>query len=49
MTRPLTRRTEAAAEITEARDWYERRRPGLGDDFVAALALILARRQPSVI
>jgi plasmid stabilization system protein ParE len=41
MTRPLTIRPEAAAEITEARDWYERRRPGLGDDFVAALAKLL--------
>jgi plasmid stabilization system protein ParE len=30
-------RPEAEAELAEAFDWYERRVPGLGTDFVAAV------------
>ena len=37
MTRPLLLRPEATAEIEEAREWYEQRRPGLGDEFMAAV------------
>jgi hypothetical protein len=34
---------EAEAEIAEAREWYDERRPGLGNDFVLAIGIALAR------
>ena len=34
-------RTEAASDVTSAREWYDTQRPGLGDDFVAALEHII--------
>ena len=37
MKRRLIIRPEAEAELAEAFDWYERRVPGLGADFLAAL------------
>jgi hypothetical protein len=30
-------RPEASKDMAEAREWYERQRPGLGEDFVQAL------------
>lgn len=30
-------RTEAASDVSLARDWYDAQSPGLGDDFVASL------------
>jgi len=37
MIRPLLLRPEATVEIQEARGWYEQRRQGLGDEFMAAV------------
>jgi len=37
MKRRLIIRPEAEAELAEAFDWYERRVPGLGVDFLAAV------------
>jgi plasmid stabilization system protein ParE len=37
MRRRLIIRPEAEAELAEAFDWYERRVPGLGADFLAAV------------
>lgn len=34
-------RTEAAADVLLARDWYDARRPGLGDSFVDSLEHIV--------
>ncbi len=34
-------RLEAASDVTAARDWYNERRAGLGDDLVAALENVL--------
>jgi hypothetical protein len=34
---PILVRPAAAADIDQAFLWYERRRPGLGDEFLAAL------------
>jgi plasmid stabilization system protein ParE len=36
-------RPDAHAEISEARDWYEARRPGLGADFVGEVDAALAK------
>jgi plasmid stabilization system protein ParE len=36
MTFPVVVRPEAHRDIVAARDWYDRQRPGLGDEFVAA-------------
>jgi toxin ParE1/3/4 len=36
---PIVVRPAAAADIDEAFLWYERRRPGLGDEFLAALQI----------
>jgi plasmid stabilization system protein ParE len=38
-----TIRPKAKADLTEAHDWYEERRPGLGDEFLADLAEALLR------
>lgn len=34
MTLPLIIRPEAEEDLTESYNWYERQRPGLGDDFL---------------
>lgn len=34
MARPLSIRPEAEAEITEAYDWYDERKPGIGAEFL---------------
>ncbi len=34
-------RTEAASDVMSAREWYDAQRPGLGDDFVAALEHVI--------
>lgn len=34
-------RTEAVADVTLAREWYEAKRPGLGDAFVDSLAEVI--------
>ena len=34
-------RTEAASDVMTAREWYDAQRPGLGDDFVAALEHVI--------
>jgi plasmid stabilization system protein ParE len=36
-------REEAERDIEEARDWYEHKRPGLGDDFLNAVAAGMRR------
>jgi plasmid stabilization system protein ParE len=48
MTAPLSIRSEAEVEIQEAYDWYEAQRPGLGDEFLAAVrqALAAVERSP---
>jgi plasmid stabilization system protein ParE len=35
-------RPRAEGDIRRARDWYERQRPGLGDEFLACVAAALA-------
>ncbi|CAA9431974.1 MAG: hypothetical protein AVDCRST_MAG64-3559 [uncultured Phycisphaerae bacterium] len=37
MSRPLVVRPEAESDSAEARDWYERQRPGLGGEFLTAV------------
>ena len=37
MTLPIVVRPEAQADLLESRDWYQRRRPGLGDEFAAVV------------
>lgn len=34
---PIITRPKAAAEIEAAYNWYERQRPGLGEEFLVAL------------
>jgi plasmid stabilization system protein ParE len=48
MTAPLSIRSEAEVEIQEAYGWYEAQRPGLGDEFLAAVrqALAAVERSP---
>jgi plasmid stabilization system protein ParE len=48
MIAPLSIRSEAEVEIQEAYDWYEAQRPGLGDEFLAAVrqALAAVERSP---
>ena len=43
MTYPVVIRPAAAADIESARDWYNRARPGLGDEFLTALDDTLRR------
>jgi plasmid stabilization system protein ParE len=43
MSLPVVLRPEARAEFDEAFDWYERRRPGLGVDFVAQIQDVFDR------
>jgi hypothetical protein len=41
---------EAAADIAEAYDWYEARRPGLGEDFMTSVdaSMEAIRRTPAM-
>ena len=41
MKRVLFLRPEAERDLAAARDWYDRQRAGLGDEFVDAIALAL--------
>lgn len=41
MTPPLTLRAAADGEIAEARLWYEEKRAGLGQEFLAAVRTTL--------
>lgn len=43
MSRRLFVRPLAARDLREAQDWYDEQRPGLGDEFRAAIDLQLAR------
>jgi plasmid stabilization system protein ParE len=36
-------RPAASKDLADARDWYEKRRPGLGDEFLASVADALVR------
>ena len=40
-------RPNAEADVREARDWYQRRRPGLGDEFLLAVADAMIRLEES--
>lgn len=42
MTAPLSLRPEAMDEIREAFQWYERQRPGLGDEFLEEVSETLS-------
>ncbi len=37
----LVVRPRAEADLREARDWYDRRRPGLGNEFLAEIGTII--------
>ncbi len=43
-------RPEAERDLLAARDWYDRRRPGLGDEFLdeVTLALLQLERNPEL-
>ncbi len=41
MNRVLFLRPEAECDLVAARDWYDQKRSGLGDDFLDAVALAL--------
>lgn len=43
MTPPVILRPEAEEDLASARDWYDCQRDGLGDDFVAEVAVVLDR------
>lgn len=43
MTRPVVLRLEAEVEFSDASEWYERQRPGLGADFIACVEETLER------
>ena len=51
MTLPLIIRPEAEEELSESYDWYERQRPGLGDDFLLRVeaALDSIRYDPEIL
>jgi plasmid stabilization system protein ParE len=38
VTRSVTVRPDAAADLADAKAWYDDQRPGLGDEFLAAIA-----------
>ena len=44
---PLIVRPEAEVDILAGRDWYDRRRDGLGDEFVQSLSDLLRHIQES--
>ena len=48
MTLPVVFRRAAAEEFLEARDWYEAKREGLGQDFAVVLAVFHCARDPSI-
>ena len=50
MTLPVVLRSETELDAVEARDWYDRKRAGLGDEFTADLRklLELVRSGPSL-
>lgn len=37
MTLPVTFHCAARTEFIDASDWYQNKRPGLGDDFIAEI------------
>jgi toxin ParE1/3/4 len=41
VSKPLRLEEEADAEVEEATRWYEQRRPGLGQDFLASIDAVL--------
>jgi plasmid stabilization system protein ParE len=43
MNLPVVLRPEAELDLISARDWYDRRRPGLGDEFTDQFAEFLDR------
>jgi toxin ParE1/3/4 len=43
MTHRVSLRVAARADLQEAYDWYDERCPGLGDEFLAAIAETLLR------
>ena len=43
MSLPLVFHPEVQAEVDDAYRWYEQQRPGLGDDFLAALEVVYRR------
>jgi plasmid stabilization system protein ParE len=43
MRRPVVLRSEADLEFSDASEWYERQRPGLGADFIACVEETLDR------
>jgi plasmid stabilization system protein ParE len=43
VSRRIIVRPLAKADLWEAQDWYDRQRPGLGDDFRAAIDSLLQR------
>ena len=43
MSLPILIRPLAQDDIVCARDWYDQKRPGLGDDFVAAVEMVIDR------
>jgi plasmid stabilization system protein ParE len=43
MSLPVFLRPEAQADLLAARDWYDRQRTGLGDDFADAVGQMLSR------
>jgi len=45
MSLPLVFHPDVQAEVDEAHRWYEQQRPGLGDEFLAALDVVFARLQ----
>jgi len=45
MTYRLVIRIEAVQDITDAAIWYHSQRPGLGEEFIAAVQVALAERR----
>ncbi len=43
MSLPVAVRPDAQVDLRNARDWYDRQRPGLGDAFAVAVEKFLAR------
>lgn len=43
----VSTRPAADTDLKEARDWYERQRPGLGDEFLLAVADAFTRLEES--
>jgi plasmid stabilization system protein ParE len=50
MTRVLFLRPEAEQDLASARDWYDQKRAGLGDEFLDAIALAIREleREPEL-